>query len=75
MSRSSLLKKERHQMLLGKIKEEPFLTDEEIAERLQVSVPTIGLTGLSLAFPNSGKESKALLRRTTARLSPLTAMK
>ncbi|MDD4493048.1 MAG: transcription factor FapR [Eubacteriales bacterium] len=60
MSRSSLLKKERHQMLLGKIKEEPFLTDEEIAERLQVSVPTIRLDRLELGIPELRERIKSV---------------
>jgi acyl-coenzyme A thioesterase PaaI-like protein len=51
MSRSSLLKKERQQLLLKRIKDDPFLTDEEIANMLSVSVPTIRLDRLELGIP------------------------
>ena len=51
MSRSSLLKKERQQLLIKRIKDDPFLTDEEIANMLSVSVPTIRLDRLELGIP------------------------
>lgn len=51
MSRSSLLKKERQQVLLDKIKKDPFLTDEELADKFQVSIPTIRLDRLELGIP------------------------
>ncbi len=50
MSRS-LSKRERHKLLLEKIEEDPFLTDEELAEQLSVSIPTIRLDRLELGIP------------------------
>lgn len=51
MSKSSLLKKERQVILLDKIKSDPFLTDEEIANMFSVSVPTVRLDRLELGIP------------------------
>lgn len=51
MSRSSVLKKERHEFLTSKIKNDPFLTDEELAEILNVSIPTIRLDRTVLRIP------------------------
>lgn len=51
MSRSSFLKKERQNILLEKIKNDPFLTDEELAEIFSVSIPTIRLDRLELGIP------------------------
>jgi acyl-coenzyme A thioesterase PaaI-like protein len=51
MSRSSFAKKERQSVLLGKIKEDPFLTDEELSELFSVSIPTIRLDRLELGIP------------------------
>ena len=44
-------KKERQQLLLEKVKEKPFLTDEELAKALGVSVQTIRLDRLELGIP------------------------
>ena len=50
MSRPSYTKKER-QAILGKLKEDPFLTDEELSELFGVSIPTIRLDRLELGIP------------------------
>ena len=44
-------KKERQQMLLDRIKEKPFQTDEALAAELSVSVQTIRLDRLELGIP------------------------
>ena len=44
-------KKERQQLLLQQVKEKPFLTDEELAQKLGVSVQTIRLDRLELGIP------------------------
>lgn len=51
MSRKPHQKRERQGRLLEKLKEDPFLTDEEIADFLDVSVPTIRLDRLELGIP------------------------
>ena len=46
------VKKEiRHQLLVERVKDQPFLTDEELAKSLQVSVQTIRLDRLELGIP------------------------
>ena len=44
-------KKERQQLLVEKVKEKPFLTDEELAKALGVSVQTIRLDRLERGIP------------------------
>ncbi|ALC91022.1 fatty acid biosynthesis transcriptional regulator [Bacillus sp. FJAT-18017] len=44
-------KKERQRLLVETIKENPFITDEELAERFTVSVQTIRLDRLELSIP------------------------
>jgi acyl-coenzyme A thioesterase PaaI-like protein len=44
-------KKDRQQMLKETIKENPFITDEDLAEKFQVSVQTIRLDRLELSIP------------------------
>ncbi|MDP4180048.1 MAG: transcription factor FapR [Bacillota bacterium] len=51
MSRSSIHKRERHKVLIDKINDDPFLTDEELAEKFNVSIPTIRLDRLELGIP------------------------
>ena len=45
------LKKNRHELLLSLLEENPLLTDEELANKLQVSVQTIRLDRLALGLP------------------------
>jgi len=51
VSRSSSQKQQRQKILLDKIKYDPFLTDEELADYFKVSVPTIRLYRLELGIP------------------------
>lgn len=51
MYKSSRAKKNRQNRLLEKIKEDPFMTDEDIAEYFEVSVPTVRLDRLELGIP------------------------
>jgi acyl-coenzyme A thioesterase PaaI-like protein len=44
-------KRERQQMLVETIAENPFITDEELAERFSVSIQTIRLDRLELSIP------------------------
>ncbi|WHH59409.1 transcription factor FapR [Petroclostridium sp. X23] len=44
-------KKERQKSLQEQLKEDPFLTDEELSELFNVSVPTIRLDRLELGIP------------------------
>lgn len=58
MSHKIVKKSERHQRLLLAIKENPFITDEELAETLLVSIPTIRLDRLELSIPEVRKRTK-----------------
>ncbi|MGZ4134352.1 MAG: DeoR family transcriptional regulator, partial [Tumebacillaceae bacterium] len=53
-------KRQRHQDLAALIVSEPFLTDEELAERFQVSVQTIRLDRLALGIPELRERIKAV---------------
>ena len=54
MSRNHMPKKERHEKLVEKLTSDPFLTDEELADLFNVSVPTIRLDRLSWVFRIKG---------------------
>ena len=51
MSRTSFHKKERQSVLIERLNNDPFTTDEELAEMLTVSIPTIRLDRLELGIP------------------------
>jgi len=44
-------KQERQQVMVSQLQENPFLTDEELAELLIVSVPTVRLDRLEMGIP------------------------
>jgi acyl-coenzyme A thioesterase PaaI-like protein len=71
MSRSSLLKKERQQELIGKIKEDPFLTDEELADLFNVSVPTIRLDRLEMGIPELRERIKSVAENNYSKVKSL----
>ncbi|NLO40210.1 MAG: transcription factor FapR [Ruminiclostridium sp.] len=51
MNKNSMAKKDRQLRLVDKIKEDPFMTDEDIAGFLEVSIPTVRLDRLELGIP------------------------
>lgn len=71
MSRSSFLKKERQSILLGKIKDDPFLTDEELSELFSVSVPTIRLDRLELGIPELRERIKNVAEKNYSKVKSL----
>lgn len=60
MNGKLLRKSERHQQLLEAIAKNPFITDEELAEVLAVSIPTIRLDRLELSIPEVRKRTKEM---------------
>ncbi len=56
-------KKERQQLLTATIKENPFVTDEELAEKFQVSVQTIRLDRLELSIPELRERIKTVAEK------------
>ena len=71
MSRSSLIKKERQQVLSEKIKQDPFLTDEELAELFSVSVPTIRLDRLEMGVPELRERIRNVAENTYGKVKSL----
>ncbi|HLO12323.1 MAG TPA: transcription factor FapR [Pseudoneobacillus sp.] len=56
-------KKERQQMLIETIKENPFITDEDLAEKFSVSVQTIRLDRLELSIPELRERIKTVAEK------------
>lgn len=71
MSRSSLLKKERQNILLDKIKNDPFLTDEELSDLFTVSIPTIRLDRLELGIPELRERIKNVAENNYSKVKTL----
>lgn len=57
-------KKDRQQQLIETIKETPFITDEELAEKFSVSVQTIRLDRLELSIPELRERIKDVAKKT-----------
>jgi acyl-coenzyme A thioesterase PaaI-like protein len=62
---------ERHRALRRLLRADPLLTDEELARRLHVSVPTIRLDRLSLGIPEVRQRAEGLARRAVSGLKAL----
>lgn len=71
MKRTSLPKKERQEILYEKIHENPFLTDEELADIFYVSVPTIRLDRLELGIPELRERIKSVAERNINKVKSL----
>lgn len=71
MSRSSVLKKERQQVLIEKIKQDPFLTDEELSDLFSVSVPTIRLDRLELGIPELRERIKNVAENNLSKVKSI----
>ena len=71
MSRSTLLKKERQQILSDKIKQDPFLTDEELSELFSVSIPTIRLDRLEMGIPELRERIKNVAENNYGKVKSL----
>lgn len=71
MGESSLAKKERQSILVEKLQADPFLTDEELAEFFNVSVPTIRLDRLELGIPELRERIKSVAENNYAKVKSL----
>ncbi|MFO7611009.1 MAG: transcription factor FapR [Clostridia bacterium] len=71
MTKASKNKKLRHEKLLDIIDAEPFLTDEDIARRLDVSIPTVRLDRLELGIHELRERIKDMARRTQEKVRSL----
>lgn len=61
---SGLKKLERHMLLKDKLRENPFLSDEELARSFTVSVQTIRLDRLAMGIPELRERTKHVAERT-----------
>jgi len=66
-----LSKQERHNKLIQLLKEDPFLTDEDLSNYLGVSVPTIRLYRTELQIPELRKRIKQLAQKSRETIQSL----
>ncbi|SFA38512.1 Acyl-coenzyme A thioesterase PaaI, contains HGG motif [Anoxybacillus pushchinoensis] len=59
-------KRERQRLLQATIEENPFITDEQLAEKFSVSIQTIRLDRLELSIPELRERIKHVAERTFA---------
>ena len=64
-------RRRRQSLLEEKLRENPFLTDEELARALDVSVQTIRLDRLALGIPELRQRTREVAQRTLARVRSL----
>lgn len=67
-----MTKKSRQNILLSRIKDNPFLTDEEIAEGFSVSIPTVRLDRLELGIPELRERIKNVAEDNIAKVRAIT---
>ncbi|MFC6331208.1 transcription factor FapR [Paenibacillus septentrionalis] len=61
---AKLNKRERHQLLIQYIKENPFVTDRELTRALKVSIQTIRLDRMELGIPELRERMKEMAERS-----------
>jgi Transcriptional regulators of sugar metabolism len=64
-------KSARHRLLVEQITRTPFLTDEEMAQELGVSVPTIRLDRLELGIPELRERMRSIAQEAQAQVKSL----
>jgi len=66
-------KKIRQQLLLNNMKEKPFLTDEELAKLLHVSIQTIRLDRLELGIPELRERIKKMAENAQTKVKSIAS--
>lgn len=66
-------KRVRHELLKEKLQSSPFLTDEELAMLLGVSIPTIRLDRLELNIPELRERTKQMAEEAQAKLKAISS--
>lgn len=61
---AKLTKRERHQLLIQHIKDNPFVTDRELTRALKVSIQTIRLDRLELGIPELRERLKEMAEKS-----------
>ena len=65
-------KRERHKNLRAELSHDPFLTDEELSQRLSVSIQTIRLDRLELGIPEVRERARQLASQALSRVQSLS---
>ncbi|WP_213974987.1 transcription factor FapR [Tepidanaerobacter acetatoxydans] len=73
MSKRGLSKKTRQMLLIKTIAEDPFLNDEELAEKFNVSVQTIRLDRMELKLPELRERIRAVAEDNYAKVRSIDA--
>ena len=68
MSKKGLSKKQRQKLLIKTLAEDPFLNDEELAEKFNVSIQTIRLDRMELKLPELRERIKAVAEENYAKV-------
>lgn len=71
MSKKGMSKKERQKKLLEQLHNDPFVTDEELAEAFQVSIQTIRLDRLELNIPELRERIKNVAENNYTKVKSL----
>jgi len=71
MGKRQMLKDKRREMFLDMISKDPFQTDEEIADALSVSVPTVRLDRAVLSIPELRERVRKLAADTHGKIRSL----
>lgn len=65
-------KKQRHEKLIEVIEKNPFITDEELTEKLVVSIQTIRLDRIALGIPELRTRIKDVARKNYEKVKTIT---
>jgi len=68
-----LKKKIRQELLIDHVKDRPFLTDEELAKLLQVSIQTIRLDRLELGIPELRERIKKMAEKAQNKVKSIAS--
>ena len=68
MAKRWLTKRERQKLLLDTIENDPFLNDEELADKFDVSIQTIRLDRMELKIPELRERIKAVAEQNYAKV-------
>lgn len=71
MAKVVIPKKERQRQLIEQLKEDPFLTDEELSELFNVSIQTIRLDRLELGIPELRERIKSVAEKNYGKLKSI----
>lgn len=68
MNKKGLSKKDRQQLLLKTLNDDPFLNDEELAEKFHVSIQTVRLDRMELKIPELRERIRAVAEENLSKV-------